>query len=140
MNDKNSYTNYSDSKKHNDTLCIVGNSDTFNILENNCDLKVDIIAKKHFGIRIWGQIKDCNNKPIPEALVKLIKPMLYNNKIEYKSLAHCISDDDGFYQFEIDSQEDDSAFKIIASKCINEDLSCNENQNNYNYFHHQGER
>lgn len=117
MNTGNSYTNYNNNKR--DLSFVVGNSNTFNISEENCDMKVDVIANKHYGARIWGQIKDDKNNIIKGALVKLVKTYYENNCIEYANVANCISDDEGFYQFEVEFSDDDSAYKIIVSKSLN---------------------
>ena len=102
---------------------MVGNSSEFNINNKNCDIKVDILAEEHAGVRIWGQIKDINNIPVDNALVKLIKPTITNGNLEYISIAHCISDINGFYQFEVNCNENDAAFKILVSKSRNTNIA-----------------
>lgn len=111
---------------HNDTIYtsynanfITGNSDTFNITTSDSDIKVDVLANKHYTSRIWGQIKDHNGNIIPEALVRLVKTKLINGNIEQVSIGECISDLNGFYQFMVNSSKQDSSYKIIVSKNMN---------------------
>jgi hypothetical protein len=132
--ENNTYpNNNSASNNASDYTCATGSSETFRLLNDDSDVKVDILAQKHYGATIWGQIKDEYEKPIAEAFVKLIKPVYCNGKIEYISIAKCMSDCNGFYQFNVESTNDDSAYKVIVSKTVATTVSNksykNEHQN-----------
>lgn len=118
MNSKCSYTSYN--KNDNDLLRVAGSSDIFNISDEYCDLKVDVLTEKYYGARIWGQIKDESGNVIQEALVKLVKVNINNSKINYINIANCISDKNGFYQFEVKSNIDEYPYKILVSKSVSE--------------------
>lgn len=112
---ENNNYNLVDSKKDANT-CIFGASETFNVLNNNSEVKVDIIAESHSSSTIWGQIKDEYGNAIQGAFVKLVKTVYMDNNFEYINVAKCISDANGFYQFNIDLFESDSSYKIMVSK------------------------
>ena len=101
---------------------ISGASETFNVLNDECELKIDILAQTHSSSAIWGKIKDKDGNSVSNALVRLVKAAYVNNNIEYINIAKCISDNNGFYQFNINPSEDDSAYKIMVSKTHVENL------------------
>ncbi|MGL4450227.1 MAG: hypothetical protein ACRCTZ_03415 [Sarcina sp.] len=112
--ENNNYNLASSKKGINTSIC--GASESFNVLNDNSEIKIDIIAQSHFNSSIWGQIKDEEGNFISSALVRLVKTVYKNNTIEYITIAKCISDHNGFYQFNIDSSSDDSSYKIMISK------------------------
>ncbi|MCT4605593.1 MAG: hypothetical protein N4A64_05705 [Marinisporobacter sp.] len=83
-----------------------------------CEIRVDIEVAKRKTVRLWGQIKDCKGKPVPCALVKLVKEVKKGCKIEYEGVAHGITDCLGFYQFDLCVPDDDYVYKfrVFVSK------------------------
>lgn len=51
-------------------------------------------------IILWGQVKDCNNYPVPYALLKLVKVICTGVGTQYQGVAHTVSDYEGFYQLD----------------------------------------
>ena len=111
------------SSKKDMNVSISGASETFNILNDGCELKIDILAQTHSGSTIWGKIKDTDGNSISNALVRLVQASYTNNSIEYINIAKCISDSNGFYQFNINPSKDDSAYKIMVSKTHIENIN-----------------
>ncbi|MGL4762155.1 MAG: hypothetical protein ACRCWG_11965 [Sarcina sp.] len=132
--ENSNYNNLSPNQKP-DSICATGSSETFSLLSDDCDIKVDILAQRYGGTSIWGQIKDECGQTIPGAFVKLIKPVYQNNEIEYISISKCVSDSNGFYQFNLETINDDSAYKIIVSKIITTPINANtaKDYKNSNY-------
>jgi hypothetical protein len=95
---------------------IKGNDADIELKDSDCEVRADItVAKKHC-VRVWGQIKDCDDKPVKDALVKLLQVCFDHGKIQYKGIAHTISDCNGFYQFDICVNDEHIKYKIIAGK------------------------
>lgn len=91
---------------------VVGNSVNFTV--DNCDseIKADVTVSYRDTVRIWGQVKDCNGKPVPYAYLKLIK---YTGN-GYQGVAHTIADCLGFYQFDICPHTDGKSFRLLVGK------------------------
>lgn len=83
-----------------------------------CEVRVDIEVKRKRTIRIWGQITDCEGKPVKCAMVKLIKEVIECGKKKYEGIAHGITDCLGFYQFDICIPESchSQKFRVLVSK------------------------
>lgn len=84
----------------------------------HCEIRADITVKKQRTIRIWGQVKDCNGKPVPCALVKLVKEVQKCNRREFEGVAHGVTDCLGFYQFDICIPDcyEKTRYRVLASK------------------------
>lgn len=94
---------------------IQGNSTDLHIGPKDCEIRVDLRVNRKRSVRIWGQIKDCDNIPVSGVLVKLLKVIKYSNKQDFIGVSHTVTDCNGFYQFEL-AKCDGSDFKIIVSK------------------------
>ncbi|MEG2295357.1 MAG: hypothetical protein RSB96_01255 [Oscillospiraceae bacterium] len=106
-----------------DKLCdltmIDGNS--IDIILNGCDseIKADIHVREFQSIRLWGQIKGCNGKPVPYALLKLVRVIKKPcGDCEYQGVSHSISDCQGFYQFDLCAKDKNAKYKILVSKAV----------------------
>ncbi|OPJ55982.1 hypothetical protein [Alkalithermobacter paradoxus] len=98
---------------------IVGNvSETIEISKNSkiCEVKADFRVNKQRSVRIWGQVKDCNENPVKCALVKLVKQVCRCGKVDYVGVAHTVTDCKGFYQFDVCVPEAIEKYKVIVSK------------------------
>lgn len=104
------------SSKHRNCITI-GSSKELKIDPNSCmqEIRTDITVCQYTGIRLWGQIVDEYNCAVPNILVKLVKLIDDNGKKDYKRIAHTSTDCDGFYQFEIYSNEM-AWYKILVGK------------------------
>lgn len=79
------------------------------------EIRADMHVKSFNSYRIWGQIVDEKNNPIPYALLKLIK-LDHNGKIRC-GIAHTVADCQGYYQFDLcDKPNRDDHYRIIVSK------------------------
>lgn len=67
-------------------------------------------------VRLWGQIKDCHQNPVPNALLKLVKVTCTTNGKDYQGIAHTVSDCEGFYQFDLCYCDGTECYKILVSK------------------------
>lgn len=102
-----------------DLTMIDGNS--IDIILNGCDseIKADIYVREFESVRLWGQIKGCNGKPVPYALLKLVKVIKKPcGTCEYHGISHSISDCQGFYQFDLCAKEKNAKYKILVSKAV----------------------
>lgn len=95
--------------------------DSVDICIDRCvsEIKADITLFEYSTIRVWGQVKNCYGRPICGVLLKLVKVFDCDCKGEsYEGIAHTTSDNNGFYQFEICSDDPHRHYKILASKAI----------------------
>ncbi|MEF9958942.1 MAG: hypothetical protein RR448_00530 [Niameybacter sp.] len=67
-------------------------------------------------VRLWGQIKDCDGNPVPNALLKLVKVVCTTAGKQYQGMAHTVSDCEGFYQFDLCYCDGTECYKILVSK------------------------
>ncbi len=84
-----------------------------------CEIRADIQVKRVRGIRIWGRVIDCKNKPVKNALVKLVRAVVDEcGKVRYKGIAHGTTDCLGFYQFEVCKPKKcvSAKYRIFVSK------------------------
>ncbi|WP_343338693.1 hypothetical protein TPELB_08960 [Terrisporobacter petrolearius] len=94
---------------------VSGNSLDINVDNCNSEIRADIVVSEHSSIRLWGQVVNCNGDPVENVLVKLLKVDCRCGDIYYTGIAHTITDCDGFYQFDLCSDET-SNYKILVSK------------------------
>ena len=105
--------NVSSSSTYNDPCeSVYGNSIDLEVNSDDCEIKADILVSRTKSVRIWGQIKDCNNCAVEHALVKLLKI----TECQLYGLAHTVTDCLGFYQFEVPSCDTPIKYKIIVGK------------------------
>lgn len=95
-----------------DSSYVVGNSVKFCINESDSEIKADVTVDTRDTVRVWGQIIDCNSKPVPYAYVKLAK--VCGNSLE--GIAHTITDCLGYYQFDVCPAIDGCEFTLIVGK------------------------
>lgn len=100
-----------------DCEMICGNNIDIDVTSQDCEIHADVLVKKlPPSVRLWGQIKDCQGKPMSNCLLKLVKVVEKCEKMEYYGVAHTISDCDGFYQFEVPKHHYPCRYKIIVNK------------------------
>lgn len=111
---------------------IVGNSLEVEIDGDDCEIRADIEVSRKNTVRLWGQIKDCEGKPVEGALVKLLKQTVVCGKPNYVGVAHAVTDCLGFYQFEICTCHSSTKYRILVGKAaigsekiINSTGTCN---------------
>lgn len=108
---------HSNSSNSSPKSIIIGNSVEINIDPCKCssEIRTDVVVSEFTAIRLWGQIVNCDGDPIPKALVKLVKIVDDKCDKSYQGIAHTISDCEGFYQFDIYSDEQ-AWYKILVGK------------------------
>lgn len=97
-----------------ENIYAIGNNVNFTVDEKDNEIKADIVIGFRKSIRVWGQIKDCNDRPVPCAYVKLLK----NTPNGFVGVAHTITDCRGFYQFDICLCKDGSLCKESCNYSI----------------------
>ena len=114
-----------DRRPHKDCECktdvcegIIANSLDLDIKKCDSEIRADIIVakSKECCVRVWGQIKDCDGKPVKDALVKLLRAYYYHGKVEFEGIAHSTTDCLGFYQFDVCPSDEHVKFRILVSK------------------------
>jgi hypothetical protein len=97
---------------------IIGNALDLDLNKCDSEVRADIrVGKtKKNCIRVWGQVKDCEGRPVPEAQVKLLKSYYYHGNIEFEGVAHTTTDCLGFYQFDVCLEDEHTKFRIIVGK------------------------
>jgi hypothetical protein len=117
------YTHEHDGEYDNEYECEKSENISGNVIDldlKKCDSEVradiKVIKNNKACVRVWGQIKDCEGKPVKDALVKLLKSYYYHGKIEFEGVAHTTTDCMGFYQFEVCLDDEHDKFRIIVGK------------------------
>ncbi len=95
---------------------IVGNETDIDLEHGDCEVRADITVKSQRSVRVWGQVNDCEGRPVKGALVTLLRYFSCHGKIEYEGVAHTTTDCQGFYQFDVDMTELKDKYKIIVGK------------------------
>lgn len=96
--------------------CIQGKSVDVELIEDNSDLRLDLIVDKKNIFKIWGQVKDSYDMYIEGVLVNLLKPHYVRGEIEYNLIATTTTDCFGFYQFEIDELEKGLKYRVTVGE------------------------
>lgn len=96
---------------------ILGNSTDININPSisNHEIRADIQVDEYTPIKLWGQILDGHNQPVPDVFIKLVKIISSDDIPKYQNIAYTVSDIDGFYQFDICSNEN-AWYKILVGR------------------------
>lgn len=96
---------------------VIGNSSDIYINPKECasEIRADVVVSQFNAIRLWGQILNNQGQPIADALVKLVRIISNGSCIDYEGIAHTTSDCNGFYQFDICSNEQ-CWYKILVGK------------------------
>lgn len=99
-----------------DNNMVLGNSVDID-LNKICDseIRADIVVNQINVKRIWGQIVNCEGKPMKNMLIKLIRVVCECGRTYYEGVAHTITNCEGFYQFDI-CADDKSCYKILAGR------------------------
>ncbi|MEG0013677.1 MAG: hypothetical protein RR324_02360 [Cellulosilyticaceae bacterium] len=107
----------SSSHANSNQTTVIGNSMDIDIDPYHChsEIRIDVTVSEFTSVRLWGQILNCNGMPVPNALVKLVKISGDSCDKNYKGIAHTTSDCEGFYQFDIYSDEH-AWYKILVGK------------------------
>lgn len=100
-----------------DQTIVIGNSIDININPSisSSEIRADVKVGEYTAIRLWGQIVNMNNHPVPNALVKLVRIIDSQPSPQYVGVAHTTSDCEGFYQFDIYSNEN-AWYKVLVGK------------------------
>ncbi|MGL6105917.1 hypothetical protein [Romboutsia sp.] len=97
-----------------------GNSIELEVNSCESEIRSDIVVSEFKSVRLWGQILNCDKKPVANALIKLLRVICNGCSVDYEGVAHTVSDCNGFYQFELcadsDIEIDKDCYKIIVSK------------------------
>lgn len=98
-------------------LVTLGNSIEINIDPFSCasEIRADVTVSQFAAVRLWGQVINCNNEPVCNALVKLVRLVGTGDCQDYISIAHTTSNPQGFYQFDICSDEN-AWYKVLVGK------------------------
>ena len=102
-----------------DGSVVSGNSLDLDINYCESEIRADVVVSEYSSVRLWGRIVNCDGKPVPNALVKLLRVECDCKKVYYTGIAHTVSDCDGFYQFEIcnyNEHENNVSYKVLVSK------------------------
>lgn len=97
---------------------VKGNSIEVELSKDDCEVRADVVVERTSGVRIWGQIRDCDGFPVKYALIKLVKISTYCGKIDVQGVAHTISDCTGFYQFEVSPCNVGTKYRVLVSKAV----------------------
>lgn len=95
-----------------DNSYVVGNSVDFCVDKCDSEIKADIRVGFRDTVRVWGQIIDCEGRPVPYAYVKLVK--ITNDCQE--GIAHTVTDCLGYYQFDLCQCNDGAMFRLLVGK------------------------
>lgn len=97
---------------------IIGNAVDLDLKKCDSEVRADIKVgkEKNCCVRVWGQVKDCEGKPVPDAQVKLLKSYYYHGKMDFEGIAHTTTDCMGFYQFDVCMTDEHSKFRILVGK------------------------
>lgn len=93
---------------------VIPNGEDFYVDKNDCEIQVDLVADKKKSIVIWGRVSDCHSKPIPGALIKLLKYM-DSCSHELRGICHTYTDKEGYYQFDLPADAY-GKYRVIVSK------------------------
>ncbi|MGL4913488.1 MAG: hypothetical protein ACRC3Y_13775 [Romboutsia sp.] len=100
-----------------ETTVVSGNSLEVDVNYCESEIRADVVVEEYSSVRLWGQIVNCDGKPISNALIKLLKVELCGKHVTYRGVSHTISDCEGFYQFELcGNNEDHECYKLLVSK------------------------
>lgn len=102
-----------------DNCCemILGNSVDIEIKKHDCEIRADVVVEKSQpSVRLWGQIKDCDGRPMANTLIKLVKVCYEYGKLSYEGIAHTVSDCQGFYQFDLCSCDSNAKYKLLVGR------------------------
>ncbi|MGL4453708.1 MAG: hypothetical protein ACRCTZ_21325 [Sarcina sp.] len=99
---------------------VLGNSIDIHVGKNDCsaEIRADVKVSEFESKRIWGQVLNCRNEPVPNSLVKLVRVICQGNRKYYEGVAHTITDCEGFYQFDVCDNSDNECYKIIINKAV----------------------
>ena len=107
----------------NDNYIVSGNSIDINRVDSEiAEIRADVLLESSLCdkdtnvVRLWGQVKDCQENPVSNALLKLIKVECTPYGEEYHGIAHTTSDCKGFYQFDLCYRKGDEVYKVLVNK------------------------
>ena len=97
------------------------NGTTIDIASQGCDseIKADVYVSEMNTVRLWGQVLNCNEEPVANALIKLVKVMEdCSGKRVYQSVAHSVSDCNGCYQFDLNENDVTAKYVVMVNKSV----------------------
>lgn len=99
---------------------VLGNSIDIHVGKNDkgAEIRADIKVDEFTSKRIWGQVINCQNQPIKNSLVKLVRVVCQGDRKYYEGVAHTITDCEGFYQFDVCENNENECYKIIINKAV----------------------
>ncbi|MDD4590770.1 MAG: hypothetical protein PHG06_10140 [Parabacteroides sp.] len=93
---------------------IEGNIIDLDLKKCDREVRADIMVGSKDCIRVWGQVIDCECKPVSDALVNLLRSYTHHGKTEYEGVAYTVTDCCGFYQFDICTCDEHDKYKVIV--------------------------
>lgn len=107
-----------------------GTSIYLELNKNKYDVSAHISVEDKKSVKLWGQVKDCKGYPVEDALIKLLKPVSQDGNIEYVGIDHTITDNLGFYKFDLSLDNQNTKLIVIASKATSgNERTIDENNN-----------
>lgn len=106
---------YDCSFKGNQCSSIIPNG--VDVCVDSCDCKVraDVTVERVKNVMIWGYVTDCLNKPVSNALVRLMKYQRGCNS-NLQDICHTYTDCNGYYQFDLE-QNCEGRYRVVVTQC-----------------------
>lgn len=102
-----------------DKLSIMkGESAEFDLISNDCEIRVDTNITTSNDIILWGEIKNNYNEPAENVLVTLLKPQYYRGVCQYIKIACTKTDYCGTYSFLINEKDYFVDYKITLGTLV----------------------
>lgn len=106
-------------------ISIIPKSVNLNINRNDCDIQMDISVERIKNTTVWGYVTDCENKPVPGVLVRLMKCIKCCTNLQ--NVCFTYTNCEGFYKFELQKNVEGD-YVILLSKCASyeDDVDCDD--------------
>ncbi len=96
---------------------VYGNSIDIDPQGDESEIKADIVVSEYRSVRLWGRVINCYGAPVANALIKLVRVRFSGDcGYIYEGIAHTVSDCQGFYQFDLCTDDCDVKYKILVNK------------------------
>lgn len=102
--------------------------------DNHRKFNPSVITQNYNYSKIWGQIKNYCNCPLPNVLILLIRiTPHFNGFYSYQCISYTISNYNGFYQFNINLDYSNSIYKVfVEQSALGERITQFNDCKNYN--------
>ena len=100
----------------NNLICFESKTLDIELQSIESEIQLDITLEEKQVSKIWGRIVDSNHKPVEDAIVTLLRPEYANFKLEYIKVNITLSDNDGFYEFEINESNKNVNYVVSVEK------------------------